>query len=95
MHALFTELDVPEDAPTDLARKALNEIAVPMARQSGAVAAYWLGQRDGRGVAIVIFDDEAAATGMASHLTVGASPPGAPAGVTFRTVEVREVLASL
>jgi hypothetical protein len=43
----------------------------------------------------VVFDSEDEAQKLASHFQVGEAPPNAPAGVTFRTVEVREVLASI
>jgi hypothetical protein len=45
--------------------------------------------------AVVLFDSEEAAKRAAEPLRVGEAPLGAPAGTTFRTVEVREVLTSL
>jgi len=43
----------------------------------------------------VPIDSEEAARRAADQLKVGEAPPGGAPGVTFRTVEVREVLASL
>lgn len=94
MYAVFIELDVPEGASEDQARQALNSGAIPMVKAQGASTGYWLTAQGGRGVSVVVFPDEESAKQMASVLGVGQSPPGAPEGVTFRTVEVREVLAS-
>ncbi len=94
MYALFTELNVPDGASHDDARKALTDNAIPMVKSQGASTGFWLTEHDGRSVAMVVFPDEASAKQMASMLSVGQAPPGAPDGVTFGTVEVREVLAS-
>ena len=65
--------------------------AVPMARDAGAKAGYWLAPQDGRGLAVVVVDTEDEA-----RIEVGKPPmPDAPAGVTVKTVEVREILASV
>ena len=93
MYAVFTELDVPSDASEDQARQTLNSGAIPMVKGMGATAGYWLTVQGGRGVSVVVFPDEDSAKKMASMLSVGDPPPGAPEGVTFRTVEVRQVLA--
>jgi hypothetical protein len=92
MHALFVEVDSNVD-DLEAARKALNEAAVPMARSAGARAGYWLAPFGGRGVAVVLFDAADQAQAMAANIQPGQRPPGAPEGVTFRTVEVREVIA--
>ena len=94
MYAVFVEVST-EAASNDRARQSLEANAVPMARDAGARAGYWLSAEGGRGVAVVCFDSEEAARRAADQLKVGEAPPGAPPGVTFRTVEVREVLASL
>ena len=61
-----------------------------------ALAGFWLGPSGGRGVSVVVFDDEEAANAVAARFRVGEPPmPDAPAGVTVKTVEVREVLAAL
>jgi len=94
MYAVFVEVNAGA-GPNDQARQNIEGNAVPMARDAGARAGYWLSAAGGRGVAVVCFDSEEAARRAADQLKVGEAPPGAPPGVTFRTVEVREVLASL
>lgn len=42
-----------------------------------------------------VFDTAAAAEEMAAGLHVGEKTQGGPESITFRTVEVREVLASV
>jgi len=67
-----------------------------MARDAGAKAGYWLAPQDGRGLAVVVFDTEDEARAAAARIEVGKPPmPDAPAGVTVKTVEVREILASV
>ncbi len=45
---------------------------------------------------MVVFETEAEARALADRFEVGQPPdPSAPEGITFRTVEVREVIASL
>lgn len=95
MHAVFVEVDVQDGVSVDEARKRLQETALPMARGAGARAGYWLAPQSGRGVSVVVFDSEDEAQKLASHFQVGESPRNAPPGITFRTIEVREVLASL
>lgn len=94
MYAVFAEVNA-DASMNDQARQILAETAVPMARDAGARAGYWLGAEGGRGVSVTVFDSEEAAKRVADRLKVGEAPPGAPPSVTFRTVEVREVLASL
>jgi len=94
MYAVFVEVNA-DASRDDQARKIIQETIVPMTRDAGARAGYWLGAQGGRGVAVTVFDSEDAARRAADPLKVGEAPPGAPPGVTFRTVEVREVLASL
>lgn len=94
MHAVFVEVDVQDGASVDEARKRLQENAPRMAREAGARVGYWLAPQSGRGVSVVVFDSEDEAQKLAGQLHVGESPRNAPPGVTFRTVEVREVLAS-
>ena len=95
MYAVFTEVDATE-AQTEAGRGFVNRIAAPGARESGAKGGYWLAPQGGRGVAIVVFETEEDARKTAAMFRVGESPmPGAPEGLTVRTVEVREVLASV
>jgi len=95
MYAVFTEVDATE-AHTEAGREFINSTAAPRARESGAKGGYWLAPQGGRGVTIVVFDTEEQARKAAAMFRVGESPmPGAPEGVTLRTVEVREVLGSV
>jgi hypothetical protein len=94
MYAVFVEVNA-EASRNDQARQLIAERIVPTARDGGARAGYWLGAQGGRGVAVVVYDSEEAARRAADQLKVGEAPEGAPPSVTFRTVEVREVLASL
>ena len=95
MYALFTEVNADE-SNTEAAREFLPRYAVTAARDNGAKAGYWLAPQGGRGVAIVVFDTEAEARAAATMFHVGEPPmPGAPEGITIKTVEVREVLAAV
>jgi hypothetical protein len=94
MYAVFVEVNAGA-VPNDQARQVIEGTAVPMARDAGARAGYWLSAEGGRGISVVCFDSEEAARVAADQFKVGEAPPGAPSGITFRTVEVREVLASL
>ena len=95
MYALFTEVNANESS-TDAAREFLPQHAVPTATDNGATGGYWLAPQGGRGVAVVVFGTEEEARAAAAMFHVGQPPmPGAPEGVTVKTVEVREVLASI
>ena len=95
MHALFVEVNADE-SHTEQAREVLNRVAVPGARERGAKIGVWLAPAGGRGVSITAYESEDEALEAAKMFRVGEAPiPDAPAGVTVRTVEVREVLASL
>jgi hypothetical protein len=96
MYATFVEINTRE-SDLNAARETLLSSAVPRARESGARAAYWLAPSAGRSITIVVFDSEESAQGLAARFEVGQPPaaaPGAPPA-TVRSVEVREVLASL
>jgi hypothetical protein len=95
MYALFTEVNAT-DAAIAAARQFLPQQAVPYAREHGAKAGYWLAPQGGRGVAVVVFETEDEARQAAAQFRVGEPPmPGAPEGVTVKTVEIREVLAEV
>ena len=95
MYAVFTEVNADE-SHTEAGREILNQAAVPGARESGAKAGYWLAPQGGRGVGIVVDETEDEARQAAAMMQVGEPPmPNAPEGVTVKTVEVREVLASV
>ncbi|HVG68375.1 MAG TPA: hypothetical protein VM785_09270 [Gaiellales bacterium] len=67
-----------------------------MAREAGAKAGYWLAPQNSRGVNVLVFDTEDKARAVAGQFEVGKPPmPDAPAGVTVKRVEVREVIASI
>lgn len=91
MFAVFIEVNA-EDSHIDAAREALPERVAPMARESGAKAGYWLAPQGGRGVSMTVYETEEEARKVADQFTIGAETEVVP-GVTFRTVEVREVLA--
>ncbi|WP_445189329.1 hypothetical protein ACTXG6_20090 [Pseudonocardia sp. Cha107L01] len=93
MYAVFVEVNADESHLPE-ARKRLPEVAVPGAREMGARAGYWLAPVDGRGISVVVFDEEEPARKAAGQFQVG-QPVGLVEGVMVRTVEVREVLASL
>lgn len=94
MYAVFTEVNA-KDSDADTGRQILPQKAVPMAREHGGKGGYWLAPQAGRGIAIVVFDTEDEARKAAAMFKVGEPPmPGAPEGVTVKTVEVREVLAN-
>jgi hypothetical protein len=95
MYAVYLEVDADE-AMTEVARTRLNDHVAPGVRERGAKGGYWLAPQGGRGVSIVVFDSEDDARQLASMLHVGQKPdPDGPEGITVRTVEVREVLASV
>jgi hypothetical protein len=95
MYAVFIEVNADE-SHTEPGREVLNQTAAPMARERGAKGGYWLAPEGGRGVSVVVFDTEAEARDAAAVFRVGEPPmPGAPEGVTVKTVEVREVLAAV
>lgn len=95
MYAVYTEVDIPEGVPTDGAAAGLQATAVPAVRAAGALSAYWLEAMQGRALGVVMFESDAAARAAAAGLNVGDRPGNAPEGVTYRTVEVREVIAHL
>ncbi len=95
MYAVFSEVNADE-SHTEAGREILNQTAAPGAREHGAKGGYWLAPQGGRGVAIVVFEPEDEARQAAAMMQVGQPPmPNAPEGVTVKTVEVREVLASV
>jgi hypothetical protein len=95
MYALFIEVNAGEDN-IPAAREYLPQQAAPRAREGGAKAGYWLAPQGGRGISVTVYDTEDAARTAAARFTAGEPPmPDAPGGVTVKTVEVREVLASV
>jgi hypothetical protein len=95
MYAVFTEVNA-DDSNMEVGRQVVPQFAVPKAKEAGARGGYWLAPRDGRAIAVVVFDTEEQARQAASMFEIGKPPmPEAPPNVTVKTVEVREVIASL
>jgi hypothetical protein len=92
---MFTEVNADEST-IEQAREMLQNFAAPRAREWGAKGGYWLAPVGGRGVSVIVFETEEDARKAAAQFEVGEPPmPNAPAGVTMRTIEVREVLANV
>ena len=95
MYAVFLEVDADE-SHTDIAREVLPARAAPSARDNGARGGYWLAPQNGRGIAVVVFEREDIARQASAGFIVGQPPfSGAPDGLVVKTVEIREVLASV
>lgn len=93
MYAVFVEVNADE-SHIDAARKELNEEAIPQLKQNGAKAAFFLAPQGGRGVAMFIFDTEDQARQATGMMKPGDPTSTSMPDITFKTVEVREVLAS-
>jgi len=93
VYAILVEVNADE-SHAEAGRKFLNENAVPMVKEQGAKAAFWLAPQGGRGISVVVYDSEEDARKAAKPMKVGDQVGPDPA-VTFKTVEVREVIASL
>jgi hypothetical protein len=91
--ALFLEA-AADESDIEWAREELPGEAVPRMRQLGAVSGVWLAPLNGRGVAMVVFATAEEAQRAAETFHVGDQAGPVPE-VAVRTVEVREVLASL
>jgi len=86
MHALVFDVTIPD---LDEALRELREQVVPMVRQApGFVTGVWLESGEGRGQAVVVFENEDAANTAAQ---MARSTP--PAAVTLSDISVREVFA--
>ena len=90
MYANFVEVAV--DSSVDPERNGLHEGIIPRVRQlPGFVAGYWLEPMVGKGMSVVIYDDEASARGALDTMStkVGESPTP---GITIERIETREVI---
>jgi hypothetical protein len=76
----------------DRARQGLDQMVPTVAQAPGFIAGYWTRSEDNRGLAMVVFESEGAAQGVADRLR-SEGPPD-PEAVTIDTVEVREVVAN-
>jgi hypothetical protein len=91
MHALLVTADI-EPGREEEGLEYLRTSVLPMLRQAPGIASgYWLATtRDGESLAIVFFEDEESARQMAD---LGLPNAPQPPGATFRSAEVREVVA--
>jgi hypothetical protein len=91
MHALLVAVDI-DSGRADEAVKLLHEFTIPTAQSlAGFVRGTWMRATDGTsGRGVAVFDTEEHARAAASVVQQG-PPPGAP--VTFRSVDVLEVIA--
>jgi hypothetical protein len=92
MHAIFIEVN-SDESQTEAVRDQLFQIVMPRTRAAGAKAAYWLAPHGTHAVGFMIFDSEKDARQVAAQMTPG--EPGDVSGITFKAVEVSEVLAAL
>ena len=88
MHAVLVKVSISD---VENAEKELRETVVPrISQMAGFVAGYWTRSEDGsNGRSMIVFESEEAARAAAERIE-----PGVPAGVTFQSAEVREVIAS-
>ena len=92
MHALLVTADV-EAGHEDEGLEYLRTMLPQLEQVPGLVSGYWLATtKDGESLAIVLFENEAAAQQMAQ---MGLEDAPQPPGATFRGAEVREVVASI
>ena len=92
MYALLVTADV-EPGHEDEGLAYLRAMLPDLQQVPGLVSGHWLATtEDGESLAIVIFEDEAAAKQMAE---VGLPNAPQPPGATFRGAEVREVVAHI
>lgn len=88
MHAVVVKVSISDAAGSV---KELRETVVPrVAGAPGFVAGYWTRSDDGtNGKSMLVFESEDAAKAAAERIAANV-----PAGVTFESAEVREVVAS-
>jgi hypothetical protein len=89
MHAAIVKVNIP-GGPNEARLKNLKEKVVPMVSgASGFVAGYWCDVVSDKGLAFVVFKDEAS-------VKAAAPPVGTDMGegVTVESVEFREILAN-
>ena len=85
MHAVVVRVRIDD---VDAGLEALRNEVVPQVSQApGFVAGYWT-RKDDTGLSMIIFESEEAATRASETI-----PGSVPEGVTFESVEVREVAA--
>jgi hypothetical protein len=89
MHAAVVRANVPGGVTDARLKDLKGQIAPMVSAAPGFVAGYWLDVVDDKGLAIIVFEDEAAAK-------ASAPPAGSDMGngVTIDSVEFRAVLAN-
>ncbi len=89
MHAAIVGANIP-GGQNEARIENLKSKVIPMVSSApGFVAGYWCAVVDDRGIAFVVFDDEASAKAAAPPVGTDMGE-----GVTIASVEFREVLAS-
>jgi quinol monooxygenase YgiN len=92
MHALLVTADV-EPGHAEEALEYLRTMLPQLQQVPGLLSGYWLATTTGgESLAIVLFENEAAAQEMAK---MGLENAPQPAGARFRAAEVREVVAHI
>lgn len=92
MHALLVTADV-EPGREEEGLQYLRAMLPQLQQVPGLLSGYWLAPtKEGESLAIVLFEDEGAAIEMAQ---VGLPNAPQPPGATFRSAEVREVVAHI
>ncbi len=93
MHAVLVEVDTSGQPDAAAGLDFLRKEVVPrVSGEAGFKTGYWLRPLDdGKGTAVVVFEDQASAEAASADLQVGGS---AGPGVTVIRKELREVAAS-
>ena len=87
MHAVVVRVAISD---FEKARESLQDEIIPrVSAAPGFVAGYWLEPTDGKGLSVVVFENEDAARGMLAMVQEGSSPS---AFATVESSEVREVV---
>lgn len=93
MHALLVTAHIDRDRDEEEGLRFLQSEVLPQLKQlPGVVGGYWLETKDSESLAVVLFDNEAAAKQMAD---VGLPQAPSPPGATLGAIEVREVIAHI
>ena len=90
MHAAIVRANIPAGVNETRIRNLKEQIVPMISSAPGFVAGYWCDAIDDRGMAFVVFNDEASAKAAAPP--VGTDMGG---GVTIESLEFREVLANV
>ena len=88
MHAVVVHVAISD---YEKARQSLHTDVIPgVSAAPGFVTGYWLAPVDGKGLSVVVFENEDAARAMLALVQPGAHPSPS---VTVESAEVREVAA--